>query len=47
MNYMKPQIATLGPAIIAIQGNGKGQHNQDNVSPRPFNATVGAYDADE
>jgi hypothetical protein len=46
MDYMKPQIAQVGPALTTIEGSGKpDDFNQD--SNGDFNCTTPAYQADE
>lgn len=49
MNYMKPSIANLGIASVAIQGNGiKGGAQLDaDVAQQPYPSTGSAYDLDE
>lgn len=49
MNYSKPKLVVLPPAMEAVQsGISKTDMFQDNVDPKhPLNATTPAYEADE
>jgi hypothetical protein len=52
MKYSKPRIVPSGSALATIQGHSKGmQFNLDAAQVGPnkgqYNATIGAYEADE
>jgi hypothetical protein len=52
MNYSKPTIVPSGTALATIQGNSKGMSfslDAAQVGPNKgkYNATIGAYEADE
>jgi hypothetical protein len=44
MNYEKPEVVILGPALSAVQGSGKGSNTKDNGQATH---TPPAYEADE
>ena len=43
MKYEKPEIAEVGPALVAVKGSGK----LNSLQPDSFATTVPAYEADE
>jgi hypothetical protein len=49
MKYNKPQLALIGRAITAVQGQQKMSSHADALPPinPPSNATTGAYESDE
>lgn len=49
MKYVKPSIAYLGTASMAIQGKGikGGMHTDADVALQPHPSTGSAYDLDE
>ncbi len=48
MTYNKPEVVTLDSALRIIQGVRKPPYvYQDSLHPLMWNATIGAYEADE
>jgi hypothetical protein len=48
MQYEAPQVLQTVDASLHIMGGNKGQDIlQDSMNPVQFNATAGAYEADE
>jgi len=47
MKYVKPEIAVLGRALEAVQGNTKNQGSTVDSESDPRVRTIPAYEADE